>query len=235
MKRFLLRIQTYLRKLAGIPVPDEMPMPQSDIEKSLYEICKNNPNGIRPGIEPAGSISITENGTYDVAQFAKAEVQVATGGGEIIKAEGDFTLLSDGPSPVLEHNLGTQKIGVLIYPTGKITANAGYHNYYALFINANAIIGEQTWTLDASSYNSHFSGESSVTLPNVSLREGVVHQSPWPTQKNWFEAGNPPAIDYHSHTDPNVVMTDNTVQVKGTSGQRGWASGAYHWIVWKLG
>lgn len=81
MKRFLLRIQTYLRKLAGVPVADEMPLPQSDIEKSLYEICKNNPNGIMPGVQPSGTISITENGTYDVAEFAEAEVDVESGSG----------------------------------------------------------------------------------------------------------------------------------------------------------
>lgn len=90
MKRFLLRIQTYLRKLAGVPVADEMPLPQSDIEKSLYEICKNNPNGIMPGVQPSGTISITENGTYDVAEFAEAEVNIPTGGAHLI-ASGTWT------------------------------------------------------------------------------------------------------------------------------------------------
>lgn len=186
-----------------------------------------------PGPTPTGTIFIDQNGHYSVAEFAEAEVQVA-GVGEVIKTEGDFTLLSDGASPVLEHNLGTQKIGVLIYPIGKITASAGYRNYYALFINANAIIGEQTWTLDASSYNSNFSGESVITLPNVDLREGVVHQSPWPTQNTWLVAGNPSTISY-SGENPAVIVTDNTVQVKGTSTSQNWVAGEYHWIVWKLG
>lgn len=34
-----------------------------------------------PGPTPTGTISITENGTYDVAEFAEAEVDVASGGG----------------------------------------------------------------------------------------------------------------------------------------------------------
>lgn len=34
------------------------------------------------GPTPSGAISITENGTYDVAQYAEAEVNVSTGGGD---------------------------------------------------------------------------------------------------------------------------------------------------------
>lgn len=34
-----------------------------------------------PGPTPTGTISITENGTYDVAEFSEAEVEVPTGGG----------------------------------------------------------------------------------------------------------------------------------------------------------
>ena len=71
MKKFLLRIQTYLRKLAGIPVSEEMPLPQSDIEKSLYEICKNNPNGILPGSGPSGSVNSVNGQTGNVVLNAE--------------------------------------------------------------------------------------------------------------------------------------------------------------------
>lgn len=53
MKKFYLRIQTYLRKLAGVAVSEELPLPRNDIEESLYKICINNPNGIglSPGVK----------------------------------------------------------------------------------------------------------------------------------------------------------------------------------------
>lgn len=165
----------------------------------------------------------------------RALMAAARGGENVIKAEGDFTLLSEGAAPILEHNLGTQKIAVLIYPAGKITAAAGYQNYYALFINANAIFNGDTWTLDASSYNTNFSDESSISFPNTDLREGVIHQSPWTTQNSWFAAGNPQSLTEGPSGNSNVDYTDNTVHIKGTSSSKIFAAGKYHWIVWKLG
>lgn len=43
--------------------------------------------GGTPGPTPSGTISITENGTYDVAGFAEAEVNVAGGGADLSVAE----------------------------------------------------------------------------------------------------------------------------------------------------
>lgn len=68
MKRFFLRIQTYLKELAGITTGAELPFPQSDIEESLYTICQNNPDGIisdRYGFKKVtGSVTPNADQTY---------------------------------------------------------------------------------------------------------------------------------------------------------------------------
>lgn len=166
-------------------------------------------------------------------QAIAAVEAIPSGGGGIEKAEGDFTIVSESGdnAPTLTHNLGTQKIAVLIYPKSKITANAGYHNFFAEVINVNALCDGQTWAFDWTSYNTHFSTDESVTLPSANLRIGTVHVSPWTTQSNWYSGGNPPTINNIVQNNRyGVAYTDNTVQVRTT-----WASGTYHWIVWKLG
>ena len=47
---------------------------------TLDEMSRNIEN-ISGGIVPSGNISITENGSYDVSQYASAEVNVASSGG----------------------------------------------------------------------------------------------------------------------------------------------------------
>lgn len=44
-------------------------------------------DAIQTGIEPTGEISIIENGTYDVTDYATATVSVAGGGGDLPAAE----------------------------------------------------------------------------------------------------------------------------------------------------
>lgn len=173
------------------------------------------------------------------ADQAKAAVEaIPTGGGGIEKAEGDFTIVSESGdnAPTLTHNLGTQKIAVLIYPKSKITANNGYHNFFAEVINVNALCDGQTWAFDWTSYNTHFSADETAVIPNVNLKIGTVHVSPWTTQSNWYSGGNPPTIaNGVQNNEYRVVYTDNTVRVRGAGGGIIWASGTYHWIVWKLG
>ena len=77
-------------------------------------------------LEPEGTIEITENGTYDVADFATAEVRVPTGGGggtggslsfynsEIIVDENGFNVLQ-----LIE----TSEVGENTYAVGQTNEN----------------------------------------------------------------------------------------------------------------
>lgn len=178
----------------------------------------------------------TKGGTSSQLEFPQDFVDaigdIQTGGGTHV-ASGTFTIIADANdnAPTITHNLNTQKIAVLIYPiSAKITAGDGYRNWYAELITANQIVNGETWTFDWTSYNTHFSGDEVVTLPSGELRVGTVHQSPWPTQSHWYNAGNPAHIDGLD----SVVLTDNTVRVRGTSNSRWWCVGTYNWIVAKM-
>lgn len=186
------------------------------------------------------SQTIDENGTYDTTTKNEVVVDVQSGGG-ITKAEGDFTIVSESNGntfenfPVLTHNLHTRKIAVIVYPTGKITGNAGYRNFYAAWIASNELLDGKTWTFDWTSYNSKFSGDETVTLPSNVLREGFVHVSPWVTQSSWNTGGNPATIDGGEYASNRVVLTDDTVKINGADSNKQWCIGTYHWIVWALG
>lgn len=157
---------------------------------------------------------------------------IPSGGGAVISATGTFTMAADGTPPILTHNLGTQKIAVVIYPISKVTASGGYKNFYCEYINTAAFFEGDTWTFDWTSYNSRFSGDETVTFPNDNLRVGVIHASPWTTQNNWYAAGNPVQLN---PVATRIAITDDTVQIKGAGYNLQWASGTYRWIVWKLG
>lgn len=178
----------------------------------------------------------TKGGTSSQLEFPQDFVDaigdIQTGGGSSV-ASGSFTITAEANdnAPTITHNLNTQKIAVLIYPTSaKITTGDGYRNWYAELITANQILNGNTWTFDWTSYNSKFSGDEVVTLPDGNLRIGVIHQSPWSTQSHWYDAGNPAFI---TGLD-SIELTDNTVRVKGTSNRRRWCCGTYNWIVAKM-
>lgn len=179
----------------------------------------------------------TKGGTSDPLSFptgfCDAISQISGGGGGSNVASGTFTITAEANdnAPTITHNLNTQKIAVLIYPTSaKITTGDGYRNWYAALITVNQIANGDTWTFDWTSYNTHFSGDEVVTLPNGNLRIGMVHQSPWSTQSHWYDAGNPAQISGLN----SIELTDNTVRVRGTSNRRRWCCGTYNWIVAKM-
>jgi len=159
-------------------------------------------------------------------------MSAGAGSSGVTSVTGTFTLDADGAPPVIEHNLGTQKIAVVIYPISKVSASGGYHNFYVEYINTAALLEGVTWTFDWTSYNSRFSGDETVTLPNDSLRVGAIHASPWTTQNSWYAAGNPIQL---TPVATRIAITDDTVQIKGAGNNLTWASGTYRWIVWKLG
>ena len=79
MRKFFLRIQTYLKELAGITTGEELPLPQSDIEESLYTICQNNPGGIRPSDVPGGDVLESDFLTIHKETIEVGENTVANG------------------------------------------------------------------------------------------------------------------------------------------------------------
>ena len=168
-------------------------------------------------------------------KYCEDNIEVAytkPGGGAVMSATGTFTMAADGTPPILTHNLGTQKIAVVIYPISKVTASGGYKNFYCEYINTAAFFEGDTWTFDWTSYNSRFSGDETVTFPNDNLRVGAIHASPWTTQNSWYAAGNPIQLTPGA---TRIAITDDTVQIKGAGYNLQWASGTYRWIVWKLG
>ncbi len=166
------------------------------------------------------------------AGFVQAIADIPSGGGGTASASGTFTMAADGTPPVLTHNLHTQKIAVLITPASKITASAGYRNFYVEYINTEALCDGETWTFDWTSYNTHFTEDETVTLPDTHLRVAALHTSPWITQSNWYSGGNPAIIQGYTS---GIVLTDDTVQIKGGGNNLQWAKGTYSWTVWKLG
>lgn len=76
-------------------------------------------DGISAGITPTGDINITENGEFDVTEFAKAIVNVASGG-DVQMVTGTVTPATQTSLLEIEHGLG--KVPnfaiVFIYQTG---------------------------------------------------------------------------------------------------------------------
>lgn len=93
----ITREEMFLAKAGGQDV--ETPEPITRREKLLQGIIDNGGGG---GSKPQGTISITENGTHDVAPFATAEVMVSGGGDIDALIDGSFS--GDVSSDVLKVN-----------------------------------------------------------------------------------------------------------------------------------
>lgn len=83
---------------------------------------------------PSGSITITENGTHDVTNFASAIVNVPTSGSSVSSENsyemGTFTLEEVADNYTYTHSLGRVPKFVLLYPIS--IAKDGSHTPYAI-------------------------------------------------------------------------------------------------------
>ena len=144
------------------------------------------------------------------------------------KATGSFTLLdANGNSPTITHNLGTQKIAVIIYPVS-VAPSGGYHLFYAAYLNVPELVDSGVWSLDFTSYHSNkFPNVVSVDpkTDGSHIRDVSRQSSPWTTQNNWWDANNEPTFD------SSAALTDDTVRL--TQSPR-WAAGSYKWVVYAL-
>lgn len=178
------------------------------------------------------SATYTENGTYDTTLKNEVVVDVQSGGG-ITKVEGDFTIASESNynSPTITHNLGTQKIGVLIYPTTTLVPQNMRRAFYHEFINTNALCGGQTWVLDCTQYNTKVSTPFNIAIPSDKLDVGYTMITPDNDSSDWAN-GNPAYCHIRSG---QVALTDNTFKYNGQGYSNRFPVGTYHYIIWKLG
>lgn len=97
----------------------------SDMAQAILDI----PSG---GFTPTGEIEITENGTFDVAQFASALVNVEGGGGGgsyVSKCDvGELTTEKTSATITIEHKLGVTPDFVVIVPKNPdgVLIDSGY-------------------------------------------------------------------------------------------------------------
>lgn len=178
------------------------------------------------------SATYTENGTYDTTLKNEVVVDVQGGGGTA-KAEGNFTIAAEAAynCPTITHNLGTQKIGVLIYPTTSLSPADAFRPFYVEFINANAICSGQTWTIDFSRYSTALTTPVSIAIPSDKLDVGYSMITPAKTSSDWA-AGN---TAYTHQRSAAFELTDNTFRFKGGGYSNRLPAGTYHYIIWALG
>ena len=177
------------------------------------------------------SATYTENGTYDTTTKNEVVVDVQSGGG-ITKVEGDFVIASESAynSPTITHNLGTQKIGVLIYPKTSIAPADIYRVLHVEFINTNALCDGQTWEIDFSHYSTGLTTPVSIPIPSDKLDVGYTMIAPAKTSTDWANA-NP---NYCHQRSGSYVLTDNTFKYNGGGYSNRFPVGTFHYIIWKL-
>lgn len=88
------------------------------------------------GITPTGTINISQNGTFDVTQYASALVNVAGGGGSAVT--GTITPSEDSRSLTIPDIIG--KSSVLIFPTSDLSTVRVRTHWGALFLNGRCIL-----------------------------------------------------------------------------------------------
>lgn len=175
------------------------------------------------------SKSISANGTYTPESGKAWNEVVVNVSASPRTANGTFTIASSVDyMPIVQHNLGTDKIAFVIYPDS-IVATVGYTTYFLSYFPWNYYMGNDVWQLDFSSYNSNFTGPINVdsTERSIHMRSGDVHTSPWASQNTWYSA-----TSYISAlNDDDVIITNSTLRTTTTIASLRLAKGTYKWVA----
>lgn len=117
-----------------------------------------------PGIVPSGTIDITENGSYDVTNFATALVEIAASGGGGLVC-GEFTPAADAVQMTVEHNLG-QIPNFVVCVCNESYRSATYNNLSISLVNGRI---HTTWRSTSSyfTYDTFPTASYPITAQNV--------------------------------------------------------------------
>lgn len=169
-----------------------------------------------------------KGGTSEELQFPQEWIEAIQGIGGKGKYKGSFTLTADATMPTITHNLGTDKIAVLIFPADNSTVipHAGYITYSVVYINLNALLGGRTITLDYTKYNSTRFPEpltKTVSTANTGFRFSNGNPSPWTSQSGWEQGNYSGAGSGHTATATTYRYTAKKM-----------AQGTYDVFIWAL-
>lgn len=114
--------------------------------------------------EPSGSVSITENGTHNVKNYASAIVNVAGGGGSIETG----TFVGDGTGAVTIP-VSSKKTGVLIWADNYTEEAESFAQFERLYYCADS---ELPFAATAHRYNNNASSMLRLMNPNTTSEYG---------------------------------------------------------------
>ena len=187
-----------------------------------------NYNGMEiASLDDSGTKTLLTSGKYCDDNIDVVYTKPSGGGSRSVS--GSFTLVSNSYLPVIQHNLGTEKICGIIWPAERLSPSSGYLAWYLEFINVPAVFDEvPLLELDFTSYNTHFSDVTEVPMDDPNFWIGITHNSPWQTQSTWRSTAN----GANAKSESSFSITSTTVTMN--SGQK-LAQGKYNFIIWALG
>ena len=141
------RAEQYLKNCIDKCGCDGLPAPRSRMEALLYELSEelaNGGGGIPDGyIKPAGSVSITENGTHNVKEYETANVNVSIPS-DYIKPSGSLEITENGTVDVKYYETANVNVPVTaLIKVGEMTVS-----FTKTEIDCTSYANYDKWTKD---------------------------------------------------------------------------------------